>query len=223
MSYLPPHLRKDSAAVSETGATDGGSSFRSDRGGSFGGGGGGGGSGGFRSGGSGYSSRLPHSSSQASIGSGAGSLSRSGSSAQVNNEQGPRSGMSRSGSTATIKIDPVFLDWQPSDRVLALKEEQINEIKQRLSIKVEVREGQPPAASPIESFQDMEAFVDVSDARMNPSFGASEQQAALQCYLLAAPPDVESSERAAIVSTLHHTSALLHHTSALTHHTSALT
>jgi ATP-dependent RNA helicase DDX5/DBP2 len=52
-------------------------------------------------------------------------------------------------------VEPVFIDWKPSERVLALTEEQISDIKQRLNVTVEVPEGQPPAASPIESFQEM--------------------------------------------------------------------
>ena len=45
--------------------------------------------------------------------------------------------------------------WQPSARVQALNAEQIAEIRQRLNVDVEVPEGQPPAAAPIESFKDL--------------------------------------------------------------------
>lgn len=52
-------------------------------------------------------------------------------------------------------LEPIFIDWKPSERVQALTEEQIAEIRQRLNVTVDVGEGQPPTASPIESFHEM--------------------------------------------------------------------
>lgn len=51
--------------------------------------------------------------------------------------------------------EPVLGKWQPSERVQKLDEEQIADIRQRLNVDVEVPEGQPAAAAPIESFVDM--------------------------------------------------------------------
>jgi hypothetical protein len=62
-------------------------------------------------------------------------------------------------------VEPVFIDWKPSERVQALTDEQISDIRQRLNVTVEVPEGQPPAASPIESFQEM----------VSPTWGCSPQ------------------------------------------------
>lgn len=52
-------------------------------------------------------------------------------------------------------VEAVIGRWEPSDRVKALDEEQIADIRQRLNVDVEVTEGQAPAAAPIESFKDM--------------------------------------------------------------------
>ncbi|KAL3328155.1 hypothetical protein AABB24_035676 [Solanum stoloniferum] len=51
--------------------------------------------------------------------------------------------------------DPVFPHWKPSERVLRLKSEQIEEIRLRLNVDVNVYPGSCPAPSPIESFPDM--------------------------------------------------------------------
>ncbi|KAK4731532.1 hypothetical protein R3W88_024520 [Solanum pinnatisectum] len=51
--------------------------------------------------------------------------------------------------------DPVFPHWKPSERVLRLKSEQIEEIRLRLNVDVNVSPGSCPAPSPIESFPDM--------------------------------------------------------------------
>lgn len=45
--------------------------------------------------------------------------------------------------------------WQPSERVQALSQEQIAEIRDRLNVDVEVPEGEEIAAAPIESFKEM--------------------------------------------------------------------
>ncbi|KAH0641060.1 hypothetical protein KY290_038331 [Solanum tuberosum] len=51
--------------------------------------------------------------------------------------------------------DPAFPHWKPSERVLRLKSEQIEEIRLRLNVDVNVSPGSCPAPSPIESFPDM--------------------------------------------------------------------
>ncbi|WIA13020.1 hypothetical protein OEZ85_006630 [Tetradesmus obliquus] len=51
--------------------------------------------------------------------------------------------------------EAVLGNWQPSERVQKLDDDQIADIRQRLNVDVEVPEGQPPAAAPIESFIDM--------------------------------------------------------------------
>ncbi|KAJ8562537.1 hypothetical protein K7X08_011828 [Anisodus acutangulus] len=56
--------------------------------------------------------------------------------------------------TVTVP-DPVSPKWKPSERVLRLKSEQIEEIRLRLNVDVNVVPGSCPAPSPIESFPDM--------------------------------------------------------------------
>ncbi|XP_038980829.1 DEAD-box ATP-dependent RNA helicase 20-like [Phoenix dactylifera] len=51
--------------------------------------------------------------------------------------------------------EPVFGQWEPSDRVLALSPEQIEEVRLRLNVDVTVSPDSLPAAAPIESFNDM--------------------------------------------------------------------
>ncbi|XP_025888829.1 ATP-dependent RNA helicase DBP2 isoform X4 [Solanum lycopersicum] len=51
--------------------------------------------------------------------------------------------------------DPIFPHWKPSERVLRLKSEQIEEIRLRLNVDVNVSPVSCPAPSPIESFPDM--------------------------------------------------------------------
>lgn len=74
--------------------------------------------------------------------------------------------MSRSSSAASLESsarhsrrgalpDPVFAQWTPSERVQALTSEQIDEIKQRLNVTVEVEDGESSPVAPIESFKDM--------------------------------------------------------------------
>lgn len=51
--------------------------------------------------------------------------------------------------------EPEWPKWQPSDRVLRLQSDQIEEVKKRLRVDVEVTPNTPPAPAPIESFEDM--------------------------------------------------------------------
>jgi hypothetical protein len=55
--------------------------------------------------------------------------------------------------------------WEPSERVKALNEEQVAEIRQRLNVDVEVPPGQPPAPPPIESFKDMVSLISWATSR----------------------------------------------------------
>ena len=52
-------------------------------------------------------------------------------------------------------IEAVFVEYSPSDRVKALTEAQVADIRGRLNVTVEVIEGEPAAAAPVESFRDM--------------------------------------------------------------------
>ncbi len=52
-------------------------------------------------------------------------------------------------------MEAVWCSWQPSERVQGLSDEQIADVRERLNISVKVPDGQPKAAAPIESFQEM--------------------------------------------------------------------
>lgn len=79
----------------------------------------------------------------------AGSITRTPSSGHIDS-RGSGGGRRRDG-----PADAVIGKWQPTPRVLALDEEQIADIRQRLNVDVVVPDGQPPAMPPIESFKDM--------------------------------------------------------------------
>eukprot|EP01018_Ginkgo_biloba_P004560 Gb_40721 [translate_table: standard] len=51
--------------------------------------------------------------------------------------------------------DSVSPIWQPSERVRRLQDEQIEEVRARLNVDVEITPGTPPAPAPVESFEDM--------------------------------------------------------------------
>ena len=83
-------------------------------------------------------------------------MSREGSSSSLN--RAPSYGsMPRNASHGRLggPEPAIFIEWQPSERVQALSEEQVVEIRQRLNVTVDVGQGNPPAAPPIESFQEM--------------------------------------------------------------------
>ncbi|CAJ1960613.1 unnamed protein product [Sphenostylis stenocarpa] len=52
-------------------------------------------------------------------------------------------------------LDPVFPQWQPSERASRMTLEQIEEVRSRLNLDVTVAFDSPPAPAPIESFTDM--------------------------------------------------------------------
>ena len=160
MPYVPPHLRgAASTGNSEPEPSSTSSAAPSSNRGGYGGGGGGGFGGqrptsGYGRQNDGYGA-MNRSQSQSSFAG--GGMSRSGSQANLaDGDQTPkRGGLSRVGSSAQLRPEPVFVPWTPSDRVTSLSEEQIVDIRQRLNVTVVVPEGQPPAASPIESFHEM--------------------------------------------------------------------
>jgi len=98
---------------------------------------------------------MSRSGSQASL---AGPMHRTESSSRLAGEGGGK--MSRTGSSARLAemdrapVEAVFAPWKPSDRVLALTEEQKQEIRQRLNVTVQTPPGQEKP-SPIESFTEM--------------------------------------------------------------------
>ncbi|KAJ0964668.1 hypothetical protein J5N97_025806 [Dioscorea zingiberensis] len=56
---------------------------------------------------------------------------------------------------SAVALEPVFEPWRPSDRVLSLTSEQIEEVQMRLNVDVTVASDSPPAPAPVESFTDM--------------------------------------------------------------------
>lgn len=135
MPYVPPHLRGKEGAAAPS-APAGPPSESSGRG--FGSRNDGGG---YRDGGS------------MSRNSSYGNLSRTGSYSQMPRAQSY--GRNLNEESRRTPVEPVFADWQPSERVKGLTEEQIAEIRQRLNVTVQVKPGQPAAQPPIESFQEM--------------------------------------------------------------------
>ncbi|XP_058219249.1 ATP-dependent RNA helicase DBP2-like [Rhododendron vialii] len=58
-------------------------------------------------------------------------------------------------SSVNLVPDPVFAQWKPSERVLALTPEQTQEVRLRLNVEVAVPSESTPVPPPIESFTDM--------------------------------------------------------------------
>ena len=144
--YVPPHLR-GSATGGETPPPRGGG------GGGFGGDGGGFGSAGPRTGGygdarGGYgdSARGDRGDYGGSFGGARRSQGDAGSSPAAGREETPR---------GRGPPDAIFLDWKPAAHISSLTKEQVEDIRKRLDVIVDVEEGQPIAASPIECFEDM--------------------------------------------------------------------
>ncbi|KAE8039428.1 hypothetical protein FH972_011839 [Carpinus fangiana] len=62
----------------------------------------------------------------------------------------------RSSSSLRLAVpDPVFPPWKPSERVLRMNPEQIEDVRLRLNVDVTVTLDSPPAPAPVESFTDM--------------------------------------------------------------------
>ena len=143
--YVPPHLR---------GAATGGETPPPRGGGGFGDGGGDrfGGSAGPRTGGydrgndrGGYGDGRTGDYG-GSFGGARRSQGDAGSSPAAGREETPR---------GRGPPEAVFLDWKPAAHISNLTKEQVEDIRKRLDVIVDVEEGQPVAASPIECFEDM--------------------------------------------------------------------
>ncbi|KAK9124785.1 hypothetical protein Sjap_014387 [Stephania japonica] len=77
-----------------------------------------------------------------------------------NNSYHSSNAVRRTSSQATLPRvlavpEPLFEQWKPSDRVLRMKPEQIEEVRLRLNVDVTVASGSLTAPAPIESFTDM--------------------------------------------------------------------
>lgn len=101
------------------------------------------------------------SSSNIQAGAGAGGMARNGSASSLGgHDQNSSPGPAQTGSRHPSRPrngppESVFDVWKASERVTALTDEQIADIRQRLNVTVVVQEGEQPAIAPIESFQDM--------------------------------------------------------------------
>lgn len=51
--------------------------------------------------------------------------------------------------------EPIFSQWQPSERIRRLQNDQIEEVMARLNVDVHITPGTPSAPAPVESFEDM--------------------------------------------------------------------
>ncbi|VFR00672.1 unnamed protein product [Cuscuta campestris] len=127
MSYVPPHLRKSSAAT--TVVSNGGDHLHSNH----------------------DAYKMPPSFAQSKNGAVSNGkysykASGGGSTCAAVNYSSPR---------AIDVPDPVLTQWKPSERVARLKPEQIEEIRLRLNVDVDVAPDSHPAPPPIESFTDM--------------------------------------------------------------------
>ncbi|KAL0390343.1 UNVERIFIED_CONTAM: DEAD-box ATP-dependent RNA helicase 52 [Sesamum calycinum] len=60
-----------------------------------------------------------------------------------------------------VAPDPVFPQWKPSDRVLRLKPEQVQEVRLRLNVDVSVPPDSLHAPAPIEAFADMNLHTSI--------------------------------------------------------------
>ncbi|XP_075079023.1 DEAD-box ATP-dependent RNA helicase 20 isoform X2 [Nicotiana tabacum] len=125
MSYVPPHLRNSSAGKTTTLNSNGAGADH-------------------------FSSKL--SSHQSRIHCN-GELDKFSSNGYSNSSR--RSSVNYSTTSRTAIPDPEFPQWKPSERVLRLKSEQIEEIRLRLNVDVNVAPGSSSAPAPIESFPDM--------------------------------------------------------------------
>uniref|UniRef100_A0A0C9RXP6 RNA helicase n=1 Tax=Wollemia nobilis TaxID=56998 RepID=A0A0C9RXP6_9CONI len=72
---------------------------------------------------------------------------------RVSNGSFNRAGNQRAGADA--EKEAVFPEWQPSERIRRLQNEQIEEVRARLNVDVQITPGTSPAPAPVESFEDM--------------------------------------------------------------------
>jgi hypothetical protein len=138
MSYVPPHLRGKGGSAPESSGTAPGSSFnRTSSASSFGP--------------SSSHSQFPSVGSRDNLADSGRGIPRSGSFARSGSYGDLRGGGGRRHEAVEVR----FPEWKPSERVLALTDEQVVDIRQRLSIQVSDEPEMPPPVAPIESFKDM--------------------------------------------------------------------
>ncbi|KAF4348078.1 hypothetical protein CsatB_030298 [Cannabis sativa] len=73
----------------------------------------------------------------------------------TSNSNSYSNGFRRSSSTLSPLPDPVFPLWNPSQRVLTMSPDQVEEVRCRLNVDVTSAPDSEPAPAPIESFEDM--------------------------------------------------------------------
>ncbi|KAL0460372.1 UNVERIFIED_CONTAM: ATP-dependent RNA helicase DBP2 [Sesamum latifolium] len=132
MSYVPPHLRSSSAAtVAATVGNGVADQFHPKQ---------------VKSSSTKFTSAKNNYSTGNSINSGNAGYRSSGSGVSTRNVVAP---------------DPVFPQWKPSDRVLRLKPEQVQEVRLRLNVDVSVPPDSLHAPAPIEAFADMNLHTSI--------------------------------------------------------------
>ncbi|KAL0436624.1 UNVERIFIED_CONTAM: ATP-dependent RNA helicase DBP2 [Sesamum radiatum] len=132
MSYVPPHLRSSSAAtVAATVGNGVADQFHPKQ---------------VKSSSTKFTSAKNNYSTGNSINSGNAGYRSSGSGVSSRNGVAP---------------DPVFPQWKPSDRVLRLKPEQVQEVRLRLNVDVSVPPDSLHAPAPIEAFADMNLHTSI--------------------------------------------------------------
>ena len=136
MSYVPPHLRGKGGSSGAPDSSEPSSFGRSNSTSSFGR--------------SGSYSQFPSAGSRDNLADSGRGIPRSGSFARSGSY-----GDLRGGSRRFEAVEPCFPEWKPSDRVQALTEEQILDIRQRLNVQVTDDPEMPATVAPIESFKDM--------------------------------------------------------------------
>ncbi|KAL2239597.1 DEAD-box ATP-dependent RNA helicase 20 [Sesamum indicum] len=132
MSYVPPHLRSSSAAtIAATVGNGVADQFHPKQ---------------VKSSSTKFTSAKNNYSTGNSINSGNAGYRSSGSGVSTRNVVAP---------------DPVFPQWKPSDRVLRLKPEQVQEVRLRLNVDVSVPPDSLHAPAPIEAFADMNLHTSI--------------------------------------------------------------
>ncbi|KAK4440908.1 ATP-dependent RNA helicase DBP2 [Sesamum alatum] len=132
MSYVPPHLRSSSAAtIAATVGNGVADQFHPKQ---------------LKSSSTKFTSAKNNYSTGNSINSGNAGYRSSGNGVSTRNVVAP---------------DPVFPQWKPSDRVLRLKPEQVQEVRLRLNVDVSVPPDSLHAPAPIEAFADMNLHMSI--------------------------------------------------------------
>lgn len=160
MPYIPPHLRSGAAASSPS-PPPSPSNLRSSSNNSWDsrdsassrprGGRDFGSSGGSRDYGSSFSSPRSRDSRSGSLNGAAAS----GTPSLDNGFGRDRSGSRRGDTRGLAPPEVVWANWQPSERIRRLQQEQVSEMRARLNVDVEITEGTALALAPVETFEDM--------------------------------------------------------------------